>query len=139
MKKKFIIEQLEERLMLSADFLPVPFDGGLPYDEGTADLSVVETPLVPNISESQNVENAELQRHELIFIDSRVPEYQKLVDDIMAKQDSGTHFEVIVLDSSHDGIEQISGTLNKYANIDAVHIFSHGSDGAVQRKHMAQS
>ena len=47
MKKKFIIEQLEERLMLSADFLPVPFDGGLSHDEGTADLSVVETPLVP--------------------------------------------------------------------------------------------
>jgi hypothetical protein len=52
MKKKFIIEQLEERLMLSADFQPVPFDGGLPYDEVTTDLAVVETPLVPASSDS---------------------------------------------------------------------------------------
>ncbi len=129
MKKKFIIEQLEERLMLSADFQPVPFDGGLPDDLSA--LTVVETPLVPSTSASDNAERAE-QRHELVFIDSMVSEYQKLVDDIMAQQDNGTHFEVIVLDSNRDGIEQISETLNIYEKIDAVHLFSHGSDGAVQ-------
>ena len=67
MKKKFIIEQLEERLMLSADFLPVPFDAGLPHDEITADFSVVESPLIPTALSSDNVVNADLQHHEPLY------------------------------------------------------------------------
>ncbi len=56
---KFIIEQLEPRLLFSADFEPIPFDGGL-LDENVFDgSSVVETDLVPNDYESHDAVVAE--------------------------------------------------------------------------------
>jgi hypothetical protein len=65
----FIIEQAEPRLPFSADFEPIPFDGGLPDENVLDGSSVVKTDLVPNVNKSIDTISEEHQRHELIFVD----------------------------------------------------------------------
>ncbi len=70
-------------------------------------------------------------RHEILFIDSRTPDYLELLDDIQ-KRDGNIAYEIFILDSGRDGIEQVSDVLAQYDQIDAVHFISHGTNGAVQ-------
>ncbi|MEG4634801.1 DUF4347 domain-containing protein, partial [Microcoleus sp. AR_TQ3_B6] len=63
---------------------------------------------------------------QLIFIDSNVEDYQSLIDGI------SPNAEVIILDKTLDGIEQITQRLAIEENIEAIHIISHGSPGAIQ-------
>jgi hypothetical protein len=70
-------------------------------------------------------------RHErlvfhLVFIDSNVEDYQSLISGV------SPNAEVIILDETLDGIEQITERLATKQNIEAIHIISHGSPGAVQ-------
>ncbi|WP_256205189.1 MULTISPECIES: DUF4347 domain-containing protein [unclassified Pseudomonas] len=65
------------------------------------------------------------QRHEVVFVDSNVANYQQLV----ASLKPGT--EVVVLDGSKDGLQQIAQYLNGRTGIDAIHILSHGEEGEV--------
>jgi large repetitive protein len=59
-----------------------------------------------------------------IFIDSNVNGYQDLAAEWAGK---GT---VILIDGGRDGIDQIRAALAGQNDIDAIHIVSHGSDGA---------
>jgi parallel beta-helix repeat protein len=129
---QFIVEQLEPRLLFSADFQPVPFDGGFQEETILIGSSVEETPLVPAAAEARDSVNEEHQRREIIFIDASIPDYQQLVDDLLDGNDYGRKIEVVVLDISRDGIMQISETLGRFQDLDAVHVVSHGTDGAVQ-------
>jgi Domain of unknown function (DUF4347)/Bacterial Ig-like domain len=63
----------------------------------------------------------------LIFIDSLVSNYQSLIRDINPEE-----AQVILLDSTQDGVEQITTALQHYAGIESVHIVSHGGAGSVQ-------
>ena len=131
-KDQFIIEKLEQRLLLSADFVPVPFDGEEPGKNVFDDPSVMETDLLPNANEFNNIVSEEHQRHELIFIDAGVSDYQQLVDTLQAERDGTRQIEIVVLSSNRDGIEEISEILTGYKDLDAVHIVSHGENGAAQ-------
>src|SRR4028118_825508 len=62
----------------------------------------------------------------LVFIDSNVEDYQSLISGV------SPNAEVIILDETLDGIEQITERLAIEQNIKAIHIISHGSPGAVQ-------
>ena len=61
----------------------------------------------------------------LVFVDSTVENYQGLIS--ATKPDS----ELVILDPSRDGIEQISAELANYDNVAAVHIVSHGEPGSI--------
>jgi Ca2+-binding RTX toxin-like protein len=62
----------------------------------------------------------------LVFINPTVPDYQNLALGINDAQ-------VIILDPTRDGIEQITQVLNRHAGeIESVHIVSHGAPGEVQ-------
>lgn len=69
---------------------------------------------------------------ELVFLDTRVEDYQSLLDDVRANNDPSREIEVILLSASLDGIDQISAALAGRTDLDAIHIVSHGSDRAVQ-------
>ena len=71
------------------------------------------------------------QRIELVFIDSRVSDQQALIDDLRARSDSATGFEVVVIDRGSDGLAQIDAALAGRSGIDALHVVSHGDDGAL--------
>jgi hypothetical protein len=62
----------------------------------------------------------------LVFIDSKVEDYQSLISGV------SPNAEVIILDETLDGIEQITERLATKQNIEAIHIISHGSPGTVQ-------
>ncbi|MFT5445160.1 MAG: hypothetical protein ACI9DC_000320 [Gammaproteobacteria bacterium] len=68
---------------------------------------------------------------ELVFIDTRTPNYQQLLDDLQQRSQTGA-LDIVLLDSARDGIEQISNALAGYDDLNAVHIISHGDDGTVQ-------
>ncbi|MEG5129500.1 FG-GAP-like repeat-containing protein, partial [Microcoleus sp. ARI1-B5] len=61
----------------------------------------------------------------LVFIDPTVEDYQSLISGVCPNA------EVIILDERRDGIEQITERLAIEQNIEAIHIISHGSPGAV--------
>ncbi|MEG4252145.1 DUF4347 domain-containing protein, partial [Microcoleus sp. Pol10D4] len=61
----------------------------------------------------------------IAFIDTAVPDWKTLVDGVTP----GT--EVILLDSNHNGVEQIAQKL-RGGNFCAVHIVSHGAVGSLQ-------
>ncbi len=66
------------------------------------------------------------ERREIVFIDGNVRNYQQLVAGLAA----GT--EVVVLDGSQDGLQQMADYLQGRSDIDALHILSHGDAGKIQ-------
>ncbi|MBD2041903.1 cadherin-like domain-containing protein [Microcoleus sp. FACHB-672] len=62
---------------------------------------------------------------EIVFVDAAVEDYQSLVAGIPAGA------EVVILDASHNGTDQISEVLAQRAGISAVHIVSHGGPGSL--------
>lgn len=67
---------------------------------------------------------------ELVFVDMATPNYQRLLDDVLASNNKHT-FKVLTFDGSDDGIERISSALSQYQNIDAIHIISRGADNSL--------
>ncbi|SFW21889.1 autotransporter-associated beta strand repeat-containing protein [Pseudomonas sp. NFACC19-2] len=65
-------------------------------------------------------------RREVVFIDNQVKDYQQLISGLKPGS------EVVVLDGSKDGLQQIADYLNGRSGIDAIHIISHGDVGKVQ-------
>jgi Ca2+-binding RTX toxin-like protein len=61
----------------------------------------------------------------IAFIDSRVADYQTLIDGLSDPMD------VYLLDSDSDGLSQIAAYLKGQAGYDALHIVSHGSEGTL--------
>ena len=66
-----------------------------------------------------------MQVKNLVFIDSRVKNYQALIDDLPLD------FQYYLLSPTLDGVKQIADILAEYIDLDAVHILSHGSPGTL--------
>jgi len=66
----------------------------------------------------------------LVFIDSAVEDYESIAAGVLPGQ------QVVIVDRTKNGIEQITSELEKYAStkraIDSVHIISHGNSGSLQ-------
>ncbi|MEG4918099.1 DUF4347 domain-containing protein [Microcoleus sp. B7-D4] len=66
----------------------------------------------------------------LVFIDSGVEDYESIIAGVLPGQ------QVVILDRTKNGIEQITSEMEKYAStngaIDSVHIISHGNSGSLQ-------
>jgi len=71
-------------------------------------------------------------RREVVFVDAGADRFQDLVEDLRLQIDASRVLEVVVLNSSDNGIQQISDTLRTYNHLDAVHIVSHGNDGRIK-------
>ena len=61
----------------------------------------------------------------IVFIDSRVAAIESLLTGLA--QD----VRVVMLDVTQDGVEQIAAALNGITDLSAIHIISHGSQGAL--------
>ena len=61
----------------------------------------------------------------IIFIDSRVANYQSFIDGLSQPA------EVFILDANSDGLAQMAADLQGRTGIDAIHVISHGSQGAL--------
>ncbi|MBH8572965.1 DUF4347 domain-containing protein [Nostocaceae cyanobacterium CENA369] len=81
-----------------------------------------------NISETQNNSTKKLLGSSIVFIDTAVIDYQSLLAGITPGS------EVVILDPTKDGVEQISQFLAgcESQSVQSVHIISHGSTGSLQ-------
>jgi hypothetical protein len=109
---------------------------GLSFAEGSDGSTVQGLVLNPfgeaGIELLPSVDPDAERRTELVFVDTGVEGYQALVDELRRSTQEGRSLEVFLLDTQRDGIEQISDILSDYQGVDAVHIVSHGSEGAAQ-------
>ncbi len=64
-------------------------------------------------------------RYEIAFVDLALEDAQVLAEGVR------TNAEVFYIDSNSDGIWQIAKVLQEKEHIDAIHIFSHGSEGKI--------
>jgi predicted outer membrane repeat protein len=120
-RRRPLVEELEPRLLFSADLAPVVLDGLQPAPE----QRVLD-------AAGEYAHSATTLRRELAIVDSRVDGYQALLDDILAQADGSRRIEVVVLDPARDGIEQIGEALKSRGLLDAVHLLSHGDAGSLQ-------
>jgi hypothetical protein len=135
-QRRPIFEALEPRLLLSADPIVAPavdlvFGSATPAAEFRAiDLSP-DAPRVTLTAGEAPAAPAAASR-ELVFVDTATPEYDRLLADLLAGRADGREFEVVLIDRAEDGIARISDALAHHANLDAVHVVSHGEAGAVR-------
>jgi hypothetical protein len=131
--RKPVIQELEARLLLSADLNPAVQETILatPAMQGAEFRALVDTTM-PTLVTSAEV--APLQRtHDLVFVDTQTPEYDRLVESMReAASARGRSLEFVLIDGDKDGIRKITDTLAQRSDLDAIHIISHASDGAVQ-------
>jgi parallel beta-helix repeat protein len=128
--RKPVFEELERRLLMSADINPAVTDALLaPPAPGGAEFRA----LAVEGSAVTDAEVAPIRRTtELVFVDPRVPDRAQLVAGLVAESATDRHIEVIALDPARDGIAQVTDALKGRVQIDAVHFITHGTDGAVQ-------
>ncbi|MDR4503110.1 MAG: DUF4347 domain-containing protein [Nitrospirales bacterium] len=69
---------------------------------------------------------ARTDRQEIVFIDTRVNDYQTLIKNI------DPNAEIVLLDPTLDGIWQITDALRDREGVDALHIVSHGEQAHLQ-------
>jgi autotransporter-associated beta strand protein len=64
-------------------------------------------------------------KREVVFIESNVADYQTLIDGTKAG------VEIVLLDSTKDGLSQMAHWAQTHGGYDAIHILSHGAEGRV--------
>jgi len=126
------IEELEPRILYSADFAPevVPTLGFAPVVaehrvvDLPSDIQRENAPLADDdyeiifLDEDEEKETAKDTavlseraaqfHHELVIVDTATPDYQQLIDDILAQSTKPDLIEVVLLDASANGVEQLS-------------------------------
>ena len=69
---------------------------------------------------------------ELVIINPSVYEYDQLIPGLEDPETTDRNFEVVILDTEKDGIQQINSALGDYSDLDAVHFITHGTDGMIK-------
>ncbi len=70
-------------------------------------------------------------RQEIIFVDAATPDYQELLSGIDTDA-ADTDYQIFILQSDRDGVEQITGILGRFDTVDAVHLVGHGNEQGIQ-------
>lgn len=111
--------QLEQRVLLDAAMvasaeaeLAAASDANLLEDLATG-IHVDESLFVP----------AEAPQREVAFVDKSVAGYEDIAAGLAGQ------FDVYFIEAGEDGLSQIVDTLQGMEQVDAIHIFSHGSEG----------
>ncbi|MGB5793875.1 DUF4347 domain-containing protein, partial [Poseidonibacter sp.] len=112
MKKTPLISTLEPRLLFDGAAVATAID--------VLDNSSFDSDSTDTIENPAAVENSQLEKKEIVFIDFNVKDYESLKDSF------SQNYEVYIIDDSSSGIDQIAFFLEGKTNIDAIHIFSHG-------------
>ena len=74
--------------------------------------------------------NGATSTSEVVVVDPSVAGWESLVENLAT--DSGRSFHVLVIDPAQDGVQQLTTALGAYQDVTAVHILSHGSEGAIR-------
>jgi len=111
LRKKPLLETLEQRILYSADV-------GTLVDHIDNQPNQAEVRLVTPVNTQQNHINKEsvatTARHEIVFIDESVEDHEALINDLLT-HGKGRTFEIVTI-----------------SNDDAIHIITHGDAGQLQ-------
>jgi len=118
-----VLEDLEARTLYSADFLSLP--------PTSADSDSLPEHSDYTIAEDLSSFNPPAEYRELVFIDSRVPDVEKIIDDLHQQTQNGRNLVVQIVGESDNGIEVVTSALEQYT-ASAIHILSHGSSSGIQ-------
>jgi hypothetical protein len=118
-----VFETMEARVLYSADFAPL---------EQAAAVPAAETRTLDATGEFTGNADAiaQARRHEIAFVDAAAP--ASLLEGLARNGSPGCTLEVVLVSHDRDGITQVSEVLSSRRDVSAVHIISHGTDGAVQ-------
>ncbi|WP_230182820.1 DUF4347 domain-containing protein, partial [Aquabacterium sp. CECT 9606] len=134
------MEELEARILYSADLLGALPDGGMDMASDTPSAQVVVMPATPVTSQRSDDTQAsgasvaaEVKNSlELVFIDASVPDADQLASLLQSQTTAGRTLEIHWLDDQSDGVSQIAEVLKGREGIDALHIISHGDASGLQ-------
>ena len=128
-RPRLLVEELERRILYSADAAALlGLDGALP----AAELRVHQPVAAPPAAEQATDAGQQAPAREIVFIDSRVPDAAQLADALMQQRGSEREFDIVVLDAGEDGVAQIGRILAGEHELAAIHVISHGADGAIE-------
>jgi hypothetical protein len=123
--ERLVVEALEPRLLFSADIAPLALAmSDLPH------MGAHVQSLAPTQAAVQAASQGTLS--EWVFIDSGVPDLQSFLKDFEQQAKQGRALNVVVIEAGEDGVSRISQALADQQHVGAIHIISHGSEGAVQ-------
>ena len=131
-QRRPVVEEIEPRILFSADFSPAVLDAHSVLPQAEQRILDAGGEFAASAAQTQATAPVQVVRHEVVFVDTAVPDYQKLVQDITANSNAQHQYDVVLLKPGADGIKQITQTLSGMHDVNAVHIVSHGSDGEVQ-------
>ncbi len=117
-----VVEAMEPRLLYAADVAPLAL--------AISDLGAHVQSLAPAQAAIQSAAQASV--HEWVFIDAGVPDLPTFLKDFEQQVRQGRDVSVVVIQTGEDGVARISQALADQHNVGAIHIISHGSDGALQ-------
>ena len=106
-----VFEELEPRFLLSADLPGIDYDPVVSEDyvQEAVVIDLGTSPTASTVNSPQSAVGAQQSEgHELVFVDTRTPDYEQLLDDLASQADDGRQLGIITLDADRDGIEQIS-------------------------------
>ena len=150
----FIFETLEPRTMLSADpfglsesVLETNRDTDIASDTFDNHLNVtnMNAALLPEPIKLAGADDGQIEtqpasiaslnlsaerRTELIVIDESIDDYQALLGSIDLNT-AGVHYEIQFIDSNSAAIAQLTDIISQYDGLNAVHLFSHATQGAI--------
>lgn len=101
---------------------PTASHAGAAADQNTQDTQATAT---QDIDVAAVADGATSPRKEVAFVDTSVKDYETLVAGIKPG------VEVVLIDGSQNGLQQIADWAASHSGYDAIHIFSHGSEGKV--------
>ena len=130
---KALLEELEPRILYSADLAAaLGAAWGVQAGAQAVDWGTAQAAQLPHelrlVSAAQQAGSA----HEIAFVDLGVPDAQTLVAGLAAQRDGGRALEIVTIAAGEDGLAVISHTLQGRHDINAVHLYSHGSPGQLQ-------
>ncbi len=113
--KRWSLSALEPRLMLAGDVQAEVAPSAPNADEAPDDGAAVD------LAEAADPKSVGA----VVFIDASVEDFESLRDAV----DSDS--EIVLIDRGSDGVEQITNHLSQRKHIQAVHLVTHGSEGAI--------
>ncbi|MBL8398028.1 MAG: DUF4347 domain-containing protein, partial [Candidatus Accumulibacter sp.] len=125
-RKRPVVEELEPRLLYSADLSPLHM---LAADSGS-EIRLLETTAPPTAAPSESVQTPAEKRHEVVIIDGSLSNWSELLADLPTTGDDRT-LDIALLDPRRDGLQQISEILAQFDDLAAVHLVSHGASGEI--------
>ncbi|WP_448681587.1 Ig-like domain-containing protein [Pseudomonas nicosulfuronedens] len=119
-----LIQALEPRMMFDAS-VPVVADQAAQAVEAAGQHDGVAKDTSPTTA-APAATAAPDARHEVVFVDGNVQDYKQLTSQLPKGS------EVVVLDPSKNGLQQMADYLKGRTDLDAIHLISHGGEASVQ-------